>query len=350
MLTEADGDVRGTEFVSVEVMTLAWDVALLLAVAALFAFVSGMNDGASLLAMVGRNARRRGLLLIVLAAAVVVVPLVVTDAVGATLAVRLVGFDDADAAVAPTIVLAVAVLAGLIVVAVLSRQGTPTSLTLALIGGILGAALTTGLPVNWAWVLLTIGVAVAAPPLAATIAWVLAAAQPLSGQSMPSATVVRYASTIGFLLLVGAYASNDGQKLIAIVAVALGTPAEPAAVGWSVLGAAGLLFLVGALVGAHRVSATLANKVVLARAPHVMIAQFGASSAVFASSALLAPVSMTQSIAGALVGATGSVGWRRVRWRAALEVLVAWLVTLPLAAVLGALGGAAVSGLARLTT
>jgi inorganic phosphate transporter, PiT family len=309
---------------------------VLLAVALAFAFVSGMNDGASVLALASRHLRRRGILLVLLAVATVAVPALVTDEVAATLAVRLVSFDASDAAVPATLALAGAAVAALVVVGVMSRRGTPTSLTLALIGGMVGAAIPAGLPVGWRWVALSVAVAIAAPFAGALVALCLQALLRLFGVGFSSSALFRAASVVGFVALVAAYAVNDGQKLIALLAVAVGTAQRPGALGAGVLALAAALFLGGAVVGVHRVAATLAGRVVLARVPQIVLAQFGASAAVLGSAALLAPVSMTQSIAGALVGATGSAGWRRVRWRAALEVVIAWLVTLPAAFALGA--------------
>ncbi|HVL99017.1 MAG TPA: inorganic phosphate transporter, partial [Egibacteraceae bacterium] len=64
------------------------------------------------------------------------------------------------------------------------------------------------------------------------------------------------------------------------------------------------------------------------------------------SAAVGAPVSMTQSVAAALVGAGMSYGHRRVRWRAVGRLGLAWLLTLPASAALAAAvarGGALLS-------
>jgi inorganic phosphate transporter, PiT family len=196
-----------------------------------------------------------------------------------------------------------------------------------------------GLTVGWRWVALTVVMAIVAPFVGALVAFGLQAALRLAGLGLSSGAFHRIASVVGFVALVAAYAANDGQKLIALLAVALGTGARPGAVGAGTLAVAAALFLAGSVVGMHRVSTTLAGRVVLARTPQVVLAQFGASTAVLGSALLFAPVSMTQAITGALVGATGSVGWRRVRWRAAMEVVAAWLVTLPAATLVGVATG-----------
>jgi phosphate/sulfate permease len=72
-------------------------------------------------------------------------PLLVGTAVATTLAYRYVSFQGEDGKIA----LLVAVITSSTVVFSLNKRGTPTSLTLALIGGIVGAGLGDGLPVQW---------------------------------------------------------------------------------------------------------------------------------------------------------------------------------------------------------
>ena len=76
---------------------------------------------------------------------------------------------------------------------------------------------------------------------------------------------------------------------------------------------------------------TLATGVLIARPFHVVSAELSAGVAVLGSTALGAPVSMTQSVTGGLVGSGASEGLTRIRWKIALRVGVAWVVTLPAA-------------------
>jgi PiT family inorganic phosphate transporter len=110
----------------------------LLVVAALFAVVAGANDGSSILASAVRvSGLRPWVSISILLAAVVLGPLVLFGtSVATTLAHRLVPFDARGGV---HVVLLVAALAAMLVVFGLSRAGLPTSLTLALVGGISGA-------------------------------------------------------------------------------------------------------------------------------------------------------------------------------------------------------------------
>jgi PiT family inorganic phosphate transporter len=54
------------------------------------------------------------------------------------------------------------------------------------------------------------------------------------------------------------------------------------------------------------------------------------------------PVSMTQAIAGGLIGAGVARGAGRVRWHAAVKIVIAWVLTLPMSALVAAVASYAV--------
>lgn len=106
---------------------------MLLALAALFAVINGANDGGAMVATTLRVPGQRAVVSIAaLSAALVVVPAVVGTGVASTLTSGLVrASDDAQAEL-----IATGVIAAVVVVAVLTRWGLPTSLTLGVVGGI----------------------------------------------------------------------------------------------------------------------------------------------------------------------------------------------------------------------
>lgn len=319
------------------------DAALLLATAVLFSLVSGVNDGATILSLSTRVRRGRRLAFGAMVLAVAVMPLVVGTGVATTLAGQLVDFAGEGGRAQ----LAAAALCALVVSLAMARSGVPTSLTLALIGGILGAGIGAGAgadPTRAAVVLAVAALAPLAGGLLAVGLVRLTAALPLR---LDPATYFRRLNVGGFVLVCVAYAANDAQKMLALVAVALGTAAPTVTADPRQLALVAALFAVGALLGVRRISRTLSSRLVLARPSHVAFAGASAGTAVLASTALAAPVSMTQAIAGALVGSTQREGLRRVRWRVALRLVLGWVLTLPaalglaaaLVAVLDAMGG-----------
>lgn len=311
------------------------DAVVLVAVAALFAIVSGMNDGGALLATGLKLPNLRpatGILAMVVA--ITLVPLV-THQVALTLVRRLAGFEGPGGRQAT----AIAVICAMAVVWYLTRKGRPTSLTLALVGGLTGAGLGWGLPVSGTYVALVLLFGLTAPLVGGLVAWAV------------TALLVRFASAyqlgvwhrIGFTLQIIAYAANDGQKMLAIFMIALGFSEAP--LEYTALVA--VLFGFGAMYGLPKAGRTLSREIIAFRPLHGVAAELSAGSAVLGCSAIGMPVSMTQAIAGGLIGAGVVRGGGRVRWYAAVKIVIAWLLTLPASGLLAA--AAAFAGKGMLT-
>ncbi|OPG09630.1 inorganic phosphate transporter [Microbispora sp. GKU 823] len=263
--------------------------------------------------------------------------------VARTFTERLAGLDTGQGAAAFLTGVVVAVT----VVAILTGRGLPTSLTLAVIGGITGAGLGAGLPVSWRGVAdRPRGRGRGAPGRAGPRLPARDASRRVpSYQRMPR--LVGAAHLLAYAAQCLAYAVNDGQKMIAVASVAIGVgrgglgrvgPVDVPPVWMAVLAA---LFLAGALAGLPRVGARLGRGLVITRPLHVVSAETAATGAVLGSSALGSPVSMTQSITAGVVGVAASEGARRVRWQAVVNMGTAWLVTLPSSLALGCLAGLA---------
>ncbi|MFI6316260.1 inorganic phosphate transporter [Nonomuraea sp. NPDC050556] len=301
---------------------MAWAVTLA------FVLVCGANDGAALVALALRFPGSRAWL--ILPAALVCGPPLIGYGVAEAFTRRLATLDG------PAPFLAGAA-AALVVVIALTRLGLPTSLTLALIGGISGAALGAGLPVSWPGVLGVLGAGVAAPVVGLVLGYLIGA----GSRRMPGAPSLVYGlHVLAYGAQCAAYAINDGQKMFAVVGMALGPGTSALGPGWLVLVAA--VFCVGALGSLWRVGDRLGRGLALLRPLHIASAETAAAAAVLGSSALGSPVSMTQSLSAGAVGAAASDGARRVRWPGVLNLALAWLLTLPTAAALGALAGLAV--------
>ncbi|WP_431919046.1 inorganic phosphate transporter [Nonomuraea jabiensis] len=311
------------------------DVAVLIVVAGLFAVVSGVNDGGALLATGLKLPSVRpatGILVLVVLAAVV--PLV-THQVAVTFTTRLASFHAPGGEIAMTI----AVISALAVVTALSMRGLPTSLTLAVVGGLTGAGLGWGLPVSPGSVLLVLAFGVAAPFAGGLLGWLLVRVLLIT----TSARGLRRWHQVGFLLQSLAYAANDGQKMLAVFMIVLGFSDAP--LPYTSLVA--VLFGLGTIYGLPRAGRTLGRELIASRPPHGVAAELAAGTAVIACAAVGMPVSMTQAIAGGLIGAGVAQGGGRVRWHATGKIVAAWLLTLPAGALVGAGLAALVKGIAR---
>jgi PiT family inorganic phosphate transporter len=310
-------------------------VAGLLALAALaFAAISGMNDGAALVAVNIPNAAFRPLVAVaVLALAVALVPLVGGALVAQTLAHGLASFEGGGGQA----LFLVAVLAAIGVVFALSRRGLPTSLTLALIGAIVGAAIGDALPVSWTEVAKVLVVGLLAPVLSGAVGLAVARAFVLVPTSGRAWTGLRRVGAFAFLAQSTAYGANDGQKMIAVFAIAIGLgPGGRVVVDPRSQLLLGGMFALGTLIGIDRYAPRLSRGIMPVRMLHSVAAELGSASAVFTSSLLGTPVSTTQSSTSALVGAGVSETIWRVRWEQAARIALAWVITLPAAALAGA--------------
>lgn len=308
----------------------------LVALAGIYALVNGLNDGGALAGAAIQGSRLRPLtVLLLLAGAVVAVPLVAGAPVARTLATRLVDFGGADGSGA----LIVAVLVAVAVTGVLAWLRLPTSLTLATVGGFVGTGLGTSLAVDAGQVVRVLALGIAAPVLGALVASAL-----MVLVRIPAITRVGRAGpgvrAVTSSLVALAYAANDGQKMIAVAVVAGGAGAATAQRPGALLlvGLAGA-FAVGTLVGMRRSGVTLGRGVVGARQSYLAASEVAAAGAVGVTGWLGAPVSMTQSLAGSLAGSGVTESIRRVRWRMASRLVLAWTVTFPAALLLAALAG-----------
>lgn len=315
------------------------DIALIV-VAMVFAVFTGINDGGALLVTSLKMDSVRPLTAAaLLAVTVVVAPAIFGTQVATTLSSRLVRFSGQDQ---DQLALLLAVLGATVVVIVLARGGLPTSLTLALIGGILGVGVGGGLPIAWSWVIVVLLVAAAAP--FAGLAAAFGVARLWRALVLPStvARQVRHAHRFALVFQAFAYGTNDGQKMLAVFALAIpaGLDEDGVVVRAWMLVTVGALFALGTLAGVRRYGMRLGSTMGALSPVHAVTAQLSAAVAVTGSAAAGAPASMTQSITGALIGSGLTDGGSRIRWQHAARIVAAWIVTLPIAMAVVALPAA----------
>lgn len=297
-----------------------------------FAFIVGSNDGAALLAanLTGKAVRPvQGLA--VLALAIVVVPLVLGTSVADTIAHGLVSFNASEGQRA----LAIAVAVAIALIYVSSRLGLPTSVTQALTGAMIGAGIGAGLTVDLAaFGRVLLGLAIV-PLVAGAAAIVVTRALirlPVRGGLRDH---LRHLHVGSYLLSVIAYAANDGQKMMAVLAIAMSV--APADLRVPQLVALAIMFSLGTAYGVRRLAARF-GRLLPHRPLNTIVAGYAAGLAVLGSAFAGAPVSMSHATTAGLIGsATVIETYRRVRWEQAIRIGATWLTTLPAATILAAL-------------
>ncbi|HEV8231518.1 MAG TPA: anion permease [Thermoanaerobaculia bacterium] len=133
---------------------------------------------------------------------------------------------------------------------------------------------------------------------------------------------------------------NDGPKIVALGVVA---SAGLGISGLPFYGAIALAMGAGSLVGGFRVTETLARRITRMSPTEGFSANLVTTLLVGAASLAALPVSATHVSSSAIIGIGLHRGGRTVDWRTVRELLLAWVVTLPVAALVGA-GAYAVLG------
>lgn len=136
-----------------------------------------------------------------------------------------------------------------------------------------------------------------------------------------------------------AHGSNDAQKTMGLMAAALlasGHLSRFSVPLWVVLASAGLLTL-GTTLGGWQVVRTLGRRIYRLRPVDGLVSQGTAAAVVLVASLAGAPVSTTDVVAPAIVGVGSGERWHHVRWAVVGQIGLAWAVTLPVSAALGAL-------------
>jgi PiT family inorganic phosphate transporter len=224
-------------------------------------------------------------------------------------------------------------------------RGIPSSSSHALVGGLLGAGLMHAGPGAIMWGgLSSTTVAIVLSPLIGLIvsmlfflvtAWlfVLVTARTADTLFQRLHLVSAAAYSLG-------HGANDAQKTMGIITVLLysqgylgGTFHVPT---WVVLGCYTAIGL-GTLSGGWKIIETMGSRITRLTQHQGFCASAGGSVMLFAASSLGIPVSTTHTITGCIVGVGAARRTTAVRWGVAQQVAIAWVVTIPAAAVVGAL-------------
>jgi inorganic phosphate transporter, PiT family len=139
-----------------------------------------------------------------------------------------------------------------------------------------------------------------------------------------------------------AHGTNDAQKTMGIITLTLITagmlPAGSAPPFWVIL-TAGLAIALGTYLGGWRIIRTLGKRITEIETPQGFAAETSSTAVILVSAQLGFPLSTTQVCSGAIFGAGAGRRLAAVRWGLAGQMLIAWVVTLPAAAIMGALAG-----------
>jgi PiT family inorganic phosphate transporter len=317
-----------------------WTLIAVVAVALFFDFTNGFHDAANAIATSVSTRALSPRIAVLFAAALNFAGAFVSLKVAATVAKGIVD---------PSGVTLRVVLAGLIGAIAWNLTtwylGLPTSSSHALIGGVAGSAIAAAgfgiihwrglyekvlIPSLWAPAL--------AIPSAALIMlfllWIIRRRAPGKVNRVFRRLQVVSAGFVSFT-----HGTNDAQKTMGVITLAIlaAHPGREFSVPTWVIVSAGAAMAAGTYAGGWRIIRTLGQRIAKLDPPQGFAAEAATASILWTTAHLGFPVSTTHTVSSAVLGA-GSAGsrLRAVRWGLAGNILVAWLITLPAAAVVGA--------------
>jgi inorganic phosphate transporter, PiT family len=322
-----------------------------------FAFTNGVHDASNAIATLVATRVARPAHALVLATVFntlgpLLVGAAVADTIGGIVAVQ---GEDAIAVIGAGLLAAVAWNA------LTWWLGLPSSSGHALVGGLVGAALVEDgvAAVNWGGLdglhpvgVFGTGIALAvAPVLGALAALVVTRAlqRGLRHGTRRLRGPIGMGEWVMSAWLAFSHGSNDAQKAVGLLAallVADGRLAAPSAPTWAVLACAAAL-TAGTAIGGWRIVKTVGRGIYRIQPVDGLASQSSSAAVIFGASLVGAPVSTSHVVASSIVGTGGGRRrWRHVRWNVVADIALAWVVTIPASAALGALSYLAYRGIA----
>ena len=223
--------------------------------------------------------------------------------------------------------------------------GIPSSSSHALIGGLLGAGLAkAGFDgIVWSGVLKTVAGIFVAPLTGMVFALLLVLFVAWTSLKLTPIAVDRRFRKLQ-LISAAAYSlghgGNDAQKTMGIITVLLYSQGmlqgDFHVPFWVVLSCQAAIAL-GTLSGGWKIVHTMGSKITKLTPQQGFCAETGGAITLFMANIGGIPISSTHTITGAIVGVGAARRVSAVRWNVASSIVTAWFITLPAAAVVGAL-------------
>jgi inorganic phosphate transporter, PiT family len=225
--------------------------------------------------------------------------------------------------------------------------GLPSSSSHALIGGVVGATLVAA-GADAVFGEGIVGKVLIPALVAPTVAFLVGAiaivlCYRIVGRQRPGPVTngFRGGQVVSGGLLALAHGTNDAQKTMGVIVLALiatdHLPAEGYDVPFWVIFSAATAIALGTYSGGWRIIRTMGTRIHKMDAAQGFSAQGAGAAVILASSHYGFPLSTTQVISGGVMGSGAGKRLSAVRWGVAGNIVGAWILTLPMAAGIGAL-------------
>jgi PiT family inorganic phosphate transporter len=315
-------------------------IAFIIALALLFDFTNGMHDAANSVATIVSTRVLKPQQAVLWAAffnfiAFLIFGTTVASTIGK-------GMIDVNT-VTPTVVLA-GVCGAILWNLTTWYLGLPSSSSHALIGGYAGAAIVNGgfgVIIATGWIKTLVFIALA-PIIGIILGFVfrVAADRILYRQSLASinkwSRIAQFFSAAAYSL---GHGSNDAQKTMGVITSVLfaaGLIHEFKIPLWVVLSAHTAIAL-GTISGGWRIVKTMGQKITKLTPIDGFCAETASAISIFTATHLGVPVSTTHVITGAISGVGAVRRWSAVRWGVTINIVWAWILTIPASALIAGL-------------
>jgi len=222
------------------------------------------------------------------------------------------------------------------------HYGIPASSSHAIIGGLIGAVVAArGIdPLRWNGIS-KILVAIVVSPVTGTIAafFLMIAIYWIFRRYHPSRLNrgFRHLQVVSAAFMAFSHGSNDAQKSMGIVSLALFTYGSLPTFHvpmWVMLACAGAM-AAGTAMGGWRIIKTVGKDFVELQPVHGFCAETSSAVVILAATGMGIPISTTHVITSAILGVGLSQGRRKVNWLVGIRIVWAWVLTIPASAAAG---------------
>jgi PiT family inorganic phosphate transporter len=307
---------------------------VIIAIALVFDFLNGLHDSSNIVAtMISSRALSPQKALAMTAVAEFAGPFLFGVAVATTI-----GSEVVDPAAISSAVILAALGSAIVWNLVTWYFGWPSSTSHALIGGLIGSvAVAEGFETIHLAGLEKVLIALFTSPVLGLVLGYLAlkAIYFLARGATPKVnTLFKRAQWGTSVALALSHGTNDAQKTMGIIAMAMVTTGYVTRfqVPWWVITLSAGAIALGTLTGGWRLIRTLGGKFYKIRPVHAFGSQLTSAGIILGAALLGGPVSTTQVVSSAIMGAGSADRVSKVRWTVARDIAVAWLLTIPVAA------------------
>ena len=317
-------------------------VVVIVAVALFFDYTNGFHDAANAIATSVSTKALTPRVALAMAAVMNVVGALISTRVASTIYK---GLIDPPGSTKSGLVLVLAALLG----AILWNLGTwffglPSSSSHALIGGLVGAAIGASESVKWHGVLEKVVIPMVVSPTAAfvisylfmlTLLWTFRRVHARRANVGFKWAQIASAAAMAF-----GHGTQDAQKTMGVIFLALSINGNVDSTAhiplWVILSAAAAISL-GTYSGGWRIMRTLGRRIFSLTPPSGFAAQTVASGVMLGNAVYGLPVSTTHAISASVMGVGATRRFSAVRWGVAGNIVFAWILTIPAAALVAGL-------------